>query len=118
MPALPLEHVDGLIATGATARMGDTVQPKFKPGDHVTAINANPATHTRLPRYARGKNGIVETDRGVFCFNDTNAHGAGHKPQHIYAVRFTARDLWGAEAPAHDTLRLDMFEDYLVAHGG
>lgn len=117
MPALPVEQVDGLIATGATARMTDAVEPRFRPGDHVTVRNLNPLTHTRLPRYARGKTGTVEADRGVFCFNDTNAHGQGHKPQHVYGVRFAARDLWGEQAAARDVLYLDLFEDYIEPHG-
>ncbi len=116
MPALPLESVDGLIATGATARMDDKIAPRFRPGDRVVVRNINPATHTRLPRYVRGKPGVVEVDRGVFCFNDTNAHGEGHKPQHLYGVRFTARDLWGEQASPRDTLYLDMFEDYVEPH--
>jgi len=116
MPALPVEQVDGLIATGATARMDAKVAPRFRPGDRVVVRNINPATHTRLPCYVRGKAGVVEIDRGVFCFNDTNAHGEGHKPQHVYGVRFTARDLWGEQASARDTLYLDMFEDYVEPH--
>ena len=118
MPAFPLEQVDSLIATGASARMTDEVSPGFKPGDRVTARNINPTSHTRLPRYVRGKTGIIEVDRGVFCFNDTNAHGEGHKPQHVYGVRFTARALWGEQAPAKDSLYIDMFEDYIEPHAG
>ena len=117
MPALPLEAVDGLIATGATARMSDSVTSKYKPGDRVTARNINPVKHTRLPRYVRGKTGVVEIDRGVFCFNDTNAHGEGHKPQHLYGVRFSARDLWGDAVSSKDTLFIDLFEDYIDPHG-
>ena len=116
MPALPVENVAGLIATGATARMEADVAPRFRPGDRVLVRNINPATHTRLPRYARGKPGVVEVDRGIFCFNDTNAHGQGHKPQHVYTVRFTARDLWGEQASPRDTVSLDMFEDYVEPH--
>ena len=117
MPALAVEQVDGLIATGASARMPDEVTPRFRPGDRVTVRNINPLTHTRLPRYVRGKTGTVEADRGVFCFNDANAHGQGHKPQHVYGVRFAARDLWGEQAGARDALYLDMFEDYVDPHG-
>ncbi len=116
MPALPAEAVPGLIATGASARMPDAIPAKFKTGDRVVAKNINPDTHTRLPRYARGKAGTVEADRGVFCFNDTNAHGLGHNPQHVYTVRFAARTLWGEQAAAKDSVTLDMFEDYLEAH--
>lgn len=115
MPALTVEVVPGLLATGASARMPDAVESRFKSGDQVTAKNMNPDSHTRLPRYARGKSGVVVADRGVFCFNDTNAHGLGHKPQHVYTVRFAARTLWGEQAAPTDSVTLDLFEDYLDA---
>ena len=116
MPALPLEAVDGLIATGASTRMDEDVSPRFQPGNRIRVRNMNPATHTRLPRYARGKIGIIEADHGVFCFNDTNAHGQGHKPQHVYGVRFAASELWGEHASPKDSLYLDLFEDYIEPH--
>jgi nitrile hydratase len=51
--------------------------------------------------------------RGVFNLPDRE-HGAGEpKPQHVYLIRFTARELWGDDAPAHDALYIDMWEDYL-----
>jgi len=59
------------------------------------ARNLNPVGHTRLPRYVRGKAGVVARDWGVFVFPDTNAHHAGTKPQHCYSVSFDARELWG-----------------------
>jgi nitrile hydratase len=31
----------------------------------------------------------------------------------VYTVSFAARELWGPQASAHDTLRIDMFDDYL-----
>src|SRR4029078_9506099 len=33
---------------------------RFKPGDHVRTKNIHPPTHTRLPRYARGRVGVVQ----------------------------------------------------------
>lgn len=77
MPALPVDAVDGMIATDASARMDADVAPRFRPGDCGQIRNINPPAHTRLPRYVRGRSGVVETDHGVFCFNDTNAHGQG-----------------------------------------
>lgn len=47
---------------------------------------------------------------------DIHTHGEKHKPQHVYGVRFAARDLWGEQA-ARDTLYLDMLEDYVEPHG-
>ena len=113
MPALPAAAVDGLIAGGASARMPDAVQPGYKVGDRVLVRNMHTVKHTRLPRYVRGKTGVVVADHGVFCFNDTNAHAEGHKPQHVYNVRFVATDLWGATAGAKDSLHIDLFEDYI-----
>jgi nitrile hydratase beta subunit len=86
---------------------------RFRPGQPVRARNIHPAGHTRLPRYARGKSGIVERDRGIYVFPDTNAHFLGEKAQHLYSVRFAARELWGDQAAAHDSVYLDMWDDYL-----
>ena len=37
----------------------------------------------------------------------------GEHPQHCYRVRFTARELWGPTAAERDTLRVDVFDDYM-----
>jgi nitrile hydratase len=68
-----------------------------------------------LPRYVRGKAGVIERDWGVFVFPDTNAHHAGTKPQHCYSVAFDARELWGKSAKANcrERVYLDLWEDYL-----
>jgi hypothetical protein len=49
----------------------------------------------------------------VFVFQDTAAYSKGEKPQHLYSVRFAARDLWGEQAAPHDAVYLDLCEDYL-----
>ncbi len=89
------------------------VVPKFRAGERVRARNMQPLGHTRLPRYARGKVGEIDRDHGVHNFPDTNADGRGPKRQHVYAVRFSARELWGPEASAHDFVYLDLWDDYL-----
>src|SRR5216684_2501229 len=86
---------------------------RFKEGERVRARNINPPTHTRLPRYARGKLGTVERDHGVFVYPDTNALFQGEKPQHVYSVRFAARELWGDQASPRDAVYLDLWDDYL-----
>ena len=113
MPALTKDLVAGLVSTGASCRVDEAVSPKYKPGDRIVVRNINPTGHTRLPRYVRGKQGIVERDHGVFVFPDTSAHGRGEKPQHVYSVRFTARDLWGPDAPGKDSLYIDLWDDYM-----
>jgi nitrile hydratase len=66
-----------------------------------------------MPGYTRGKTGIVERDRGVFTLPDNEVYDLDPKPQHVYMIRFTARELWGDAAPEHDKLYIDMWEDYL-----
>ena len=83
--------------------MYKAVVPRFRVGDHALM------RHTRLPRYARGKRGIVEQGHGVFVFPDTSAHEQGQKPQHVYSVRITARELWAPQASERDTLRLALW---------
>jgi nitrile hydratase beta subunit len=114
-PALPKDMVGPVVATGAAARMEVDTPPRFQTGDRVTAQTINPTTHTRLPRYVRGKTGVVQGDHGGFVFADTRAHGQGDKPQRVYSVRFTAQELWGPEASAADSLYIDLWDDYLDA---
>ena len=86
---------------------------RFVKGDRVRGRNLNPSGHTRLPRYVRGKSGVVARDWGVFVYPDTNAHRAGTKPQHCYSVAFDARELWGKSANSHERVYIDLWEDYL-----
>jgi nitrile hydratase len=89
------------------------VAARFQVGQSVRTRNVNPVTHTRLPRYARGKSGVIERDRGVAAFPDTSVYGQGDKPQHVYSVRFSAPEVWGPAAAAQDAVYIDMWEDYL-----
>ena len=88
-------------------------QPRFAIGQKVRAKNMHPTTHTRLPRYARGRVGVVEAVRGCHVFPDANAHGRGPDPQWVYNVRFAARELWGPEADPRNSVSIDAFEPYL-----
>ena len=87
---------------------------RFKTGDKVRTKNFNPATHTRLPRYARGKLGTVEAVRGCHVFPDTAALGAGENPQWLYTVVFAGRELWGEETDPAIKVSIEAFEPYLA----
>ena len=112
---LRASDVAALMRGRSSARVTAEVPPTFKPGDSVIARTINPAGHTRLPRYVRGRRGTVHIDHGVFTFPDTNAMRRDPKPQHCYSVRFGARELWGPQVAARDSVYLDLFEDYLDA---
>ncbi len=114
MPLLTVALAEELIRKGRTAaRRTVAVTAKFKPGDAVIARNMHPRGHTRIPRYARGRRGTIDRDHGVFVFPDTNAELAGETPQHVYSVRFSARELWGDDASPHDAIYIDLWDDYL-----
>jgi nitrile hydratase subunit beta len=87
---------------------------RFKEGEQVRTRNLNPSTHTRLPRYARGKRGTVEAVRGCCVFPDSAALGAGDNPQWLYTVVFPAHELWGEAADPQVTVSIEAFEPYLV----
>jgi len=112
-PPLTTEKVAELIAKGVPASRNVPAAPRFSVGQQVRARNLNPVGHTRLPRYVRGKRATIERDHGVFVSPDSNAHFLGEKPQHVYSVRFTARELWGDQANAHDVVYVNLWDDYL-----
>ncbi len=88
----------------ARFRVAERVRTRALPVDH----------HTRLPAYARGKQGVIERIHGAHVFPDTNARGLGESPQWLYTVAFDARELWGENAPApHSVISVDAFEPYL-----
>ncbi len=111
---LQAEQLDAIVARGVSAaRDSDDFRPRYAVGDAVVAKNLNPRGHTRLPRYVRGRRGEIAAVRGNHVFPDTAAHLAGEHPQPLYSVRFSARELWGPDAPAGDSLYLDLWESYL-----
>lgn len=90
-------------------------EPAFSVGDRVQTQRTPSRGHTRLPRYARGQIGTVVRVHPSFVFPDTNAHGRGEHPQHVYGVRFDAREIWGEAAEPGTAVHLDLFESYLKA---
>ena len=86
---------------------------RYRPGDAVVAKNRHAAGHTRLPRYVRGKPGIIRHVYGVYDLPDTKAHGRGAHPEPVYSVCFAARDLWG-DAGGRDRVYIDLWESYLA----
>jgi nitrile hydratase subunit beta len=88
---------------------------RFKAGDQVRTRNINPATHTRLPRYARGRVGTVECVRGCHVFPDSVAIGKGENPQWLYTLRFEGRELWGENCDPSLKVSIEAFEPYLEA---
>jgi nitrile hydratase len=88
---------------------------RFKVDDRVRTRNINPVTHTRLPRYARGRVGTIECVRGCHVFPDSAATGKGEDPQWLYTLRFDGRELWGEGCDPNLKVSIEAFEPYLEA---
>ena len=90
----------------STARRGS---PSGRRCEHATSTRS--ATRV-CPRYVRGHRGTITIRQPAFVFPDSNAHGRGEDPQWVYAVEFTAVELWGA---GDHVVTVDLFEPYLEA---
>ena len=112
-PALTPEQAQEIPFRTPQTQQDVEITPRFQVGQRVRGRNIHPPTHTRMPKYTRSRVGTVERDRGVFPLPDTEIYFQDPKPQHVYMIRFTARELWGEGAPEQDKLYIDMWEDYL-----
>ncbi|MDW5313212.1 nitrile hydratase subunit beta [Rhizobium sp. PL01] len=110
---LTADMVPGVLAKGGPCDRAVPKGPIFATGERVRTKNFNPETHTRLPRYARAKQGIVEAVQGSFVFPDDNAHGKGENPQWVYTVVFDGGEIWGEGADPALTVSIDAWESYL-----
>ena len=124
MPKLIANQVEPTLRHGSSARMAVDAVSRFRPGDRVVTRNINPRGHTRLPRYARGRRGVIARDHGVFIFPDRHAMDGVKMPQHLYSIRFSHHELWGPNPDQPDAAQtnysqinvsifLDLFDEYL-----
>ncbi len=119
IPARPVNgklaygDVEDALRKGAPYDRPPSTRALYREGEKVRTKVMHPSTHTRLPRYARGKVGLIEAVRGCFAFPDSKARGAGDDPHWCYTVRFTGRELWGAEADPNLNVSIDAWEPYL-----
>jgi nitrile hydratase len=111
---LPAADVPKALTRGSYSRPPRT-EAVFKAGDRVRTKNIHPHTHTRLPRYARDRVGVIECVRGYHVFPDSLASGQGENPQWLYTVVFESRELWGESADPTMKLSIEAWEPYLDA---
>jgi nitrile hydratase len=104
--------VERVMSRGSFSRAAQA-EARYRPGERVRAKNIHPATHTRLPRYVRGRIGVVERLHGCHVFPDSAATSAGDNPQWLYTVCFEGRELWGPDADPRLKVSIDAFEPYL-----
>lgn len=122
-PALPVARVLAAADVAATLNRGSPTErrstdaPRFAPGDAVRAWAGEVPHHTRLPRYVRGRCGVISAWHGAHVFADAHASGRGETPCHLYTVVFSGRELWPDADDASEASRLsvsvDAWEPYL-----
>ncbi len=117
--ARPVREPDPLTepGEGVGSRREVSAPPAYRVGDRVVTTTVVKSGHTRLPAYARGKQGVIVCFHDSWIYPDTNAHGEGENPQYLYTVQFTGEELWGPENRNGDRnirVSLDLFEPYLI----
>jgi nitrile hydratase len=115
---------DPAAAEAARASLAISPQPKppagepvFASGQAVRARNLNWEGHNRLPRYVRGRTGIVERVNGWYVIEDDHAERLGRNPQPVYTVGFDGRELWGPDVEPNQRVYLELWEGYLEPAG-
>jgi nitrile hydratase len=111
-PPAPEPHKPTMVSGGPGNLRTVDAPAAFAVGDTVITRPDEPAPHTRLPSYARGKRGKVVALRPAQVFPDTAAQFSGENSQHVYAVRFDSRELWGANTEP-GSVTIDLYESYL-----
>jgi nitrile hydratase beta subunit len=105
------KDVPAALTKGSPTERAASSEPRFREGQSVRAKNWNPLTHTRLPRYCRGKRGTIVRLHGFHVFADASAQGRD-EAQWLYGVRFEGEELWGAFTTA-SAVHVDCWEPYL-----
>ncbi len=91
----------------------EPVAPRFAVGDRVYVARVVRPGHTRVPRYVRGRSGVVVHVAPPFAYPDASAHGLTSRREATYHVEFDARVLWGEDAEENAPVVVDLWESYL-----
>lgn len=90
--------------------------PIFGKGDSVRIVNRSPVGHYRVPRYLRGKSGVVEAviePTGVDNEEEAFGRNAGAK-RHYYRIAIPMTEVWSDYTGSErDGLHIEIFETWL-----
>ena len=113
-PPMDAEGFLAFLPKGRPSLRVTTTAPGFALGDRVRTARHGHSGHTRLPRYVRGCVGEVVLHHGAHVLPDLSSTLAGEAPEHLYTVRFSARELWGPDAAPNHSVTADLWESYLA----
>ncbi len=110
---LKADMVAAVLAKGGPCDRPVDTAPSFVVGQKVRTLNINPVGHTRLPRYARAKIGVVEACRGLSFIQTTTPMGVAKIRNGFYTVVFDGEEIWAGGATPTLTVSIDAWESYL-----
>lgn len=110
---LKAADVAAVLARGSSYLKPASSEARFRIGDAVRTVPQQHGGHTRLPSYATAKVGKVVAVHGNFAFADASAQGDRNASGWLYAVQFSAQELWNNGST--DSVCLDLWEPYLEA---
>ena len=87
--------------------------PRLAPGDRVRVREIEFSGHTRCPGFVMGRTGTIVRDDGPANVPDVEAHLAELIQEHVYSVRFEARELWPESTDDATAVHVDLYERYL-----
>jgi len=98
------------------ARSGDenAPAPRFRPGDAVITRDMHPAGHTRLPRYARAKRGVIDCFQGIQAFADSKCPRSWPSATGGLQRPLSGGGAVGETAEPNQLLYIDLWESYLL----
>lgn len=103
-----------LLRNGVVFALGE--KPVHAVGDRVLILSRSPIGHYRVPRYLRGKEGVVEAIVDPAAVdNEEEAYGrnAGSR-LHYYRVVVFLKDIWpGYAGSSRDALAIEIYETWL-----
>ncbi len=109
------DKVPEILSRGGPTEMTAEASARFDIGDRVTIVNEHPRHHTRMPRYIRGRAGVIVSHHGAHVFPDVHAESGEKVARHLYGIRFTGEELWGADCTEPLTaVCVDVFEPYIA----
>ena len=116
MPSIASPQRRTVIPHSGSANKEDAI-PQYAVGDVVRVKDGAPLGHTRVPRYVRGKVGVITNLHGNFILPDQRVADGSMLYQPVYRVCFAAQQVWGDDAAPKDKLYLEMWEDYIEREG-
>jgi hypothetical protein len=89
-------------------------EPRFSTGQRVRIADRTPPIHHRVPSYAKGQVGVIESVCGMHGMPENFIRGDGEPAQRIYRVRIPQTALWNEyDGTKDDLLEIEIFEHWL-----